>query len=60
MPNNRDDRRRPTDAELDAESVITLADLDVAVASWRQHAPPEARGLLDAEPTARADDAATP
>jgi hypothetical protein len=43
-------RRRPTDAELDAEAEITLADIDAAVASFNQHAPPDAKGLLEAKP----------
>lgn len=41
-------RRRPTDAELEQEAQITQPDLDAAVASFNQHAPPDAKGLLDA------------
>jgi hypothetical protein len=52
MPNKPTDpllqRTRPTDALLDAEATITAADLDAAAAAFAQHAPAEARGLLDA------------
>jgi hypothetical protein len=54
MPNAPRDpllqRRRPTDAELEAAATVTQADVDAAVAAFNQHAPPDAKGLLDAEP----------
>lgn len=54
MPNNKRDplvdRRRPTDAELEAASIITPADVDAAIAAFNLHAPAEARGLLEAKP----------
>lgn len=43
-------RRRPSDKELERESEITPSDIDAAIASFNRHAPPEARGLLEAEP----------
>ena len=43
-------RRKPTDAELQAEATITPADIDAAVAAFNLYCPPEARGLLDAKP----------
>lgn len=43
-------RRRPTDDELDRLSEITEADIDAAVDAFNRYAPPEARGLLDAQP----------
>jgi hypothetical protein len=43
-------RQKPTDAELDALSQITPADIDAAVAAFNQYAPPNAKGLLDAKP----------
>lgn len=52
MPNKPTDpllqRTRPSDADLDAESRITEADIAAAAAAFAQHAPAEARGLLDA------------
>jgi hypothetical protein len=60
MPNQRPtdplitSRRRPTDAELQQESQITQADIDRAVASFNLHAPPDARGLLEARTEDRA------
>lgn len=50
MPNKRSDRRRATDAELDAAANISQADLDNAVAQWDATDDGFA-GLLDAEPT---------
>jgi hypothetical protein len=59
MPNKQRDplleRRRPTDAELEAEAIITPADVDAAIASFNKHAPPEARGLLEAKPDEHPD-----
>ena len=43
-------RRRPTDAELAKASEITEDDVAAAVEAWRRYAPPEAKGMLDAEP----------
>ena len=43
-------RRRPTDEELDKAAEITPADVDAAVDAFNRYAPPEAKGLLDAEP----------
>jgi len=40
----------PTDDELEAESRITERDIADAVAAFNRQAPPDARGLLDAEP----------
>lgn len=37
-----------TEAELDAAATITPEDVDRAVAQWRQDAPVQFRGLLDA------------
>ena len=60
MPNRRPTdplitaRVRPTDAQLDAESQITQADIDRAVASFNLHAPPDAKGLLEAREEDRA------
>lgn len=39
-----------TEAELDAAAEIGPEDIQRAQESWREVAPPEARGLLDAEP----------
>lgn len=54
MPNPPNDpllqRRKPTDAELEAAAQVTPADIDAAVAAFDQHAPPNAKGLLDANP----------
>ena len=43
-------RRRPTDEELERAATISEEDLDAAVDAFNRHAPPEAKGLLDAEP----------
>jgi hypothetical protein len=48
-------RRRPTDEELDQEAIITEQDIEDAMSAFRRHAPPDARGLLDAEPVDEAD-----
>lgn len=37
------------EAEIDAASRVTEADLDDAIATWRAHAPRAYRDLLDAE-----------
>jgi hypothetical protein len=42
-------RRRPTDEELEREAVITEQDILDAIAAFNRHAPPDARGLLEAE-----------
>lgn len=39
-----------TDADLDALSTITEADLDNAVSFWKEAAPAPYKNLLDAEP----------
>ena len=43
-------RRKLTDDELAQLATVTPADIDAAVASFNQHCPPSARGLLDAKP----------
>jgi len=43
-------RRPPTDAELEQDAAITQADVDNAVFLFNLHAPPNAKGLLDAKP----------
>lgn len=43
-------RRRPTDEELERAAEISEADVDAAIDAFNQHAPVEAKGLLDAEP----------
>src|SRR4029450_11071893 len=44
-------QRRPlTDEELEREAEVTEADIEAAIASFNQHAPLDARGLLEAEP----------
>jgi hypothetical protein len=55
MPNqkptdsNLTTRVRPTDAELDQESIVTPADIAAAVASFNQYVPATAKGMLDAK-----------
>jgi hypothetical protein len=46
---HRLERRRPTDEELEREAKITEQDILDAVAAFNRHAPPEARGLLEAQ-----------
>lgn len=51
MPNTPDPRltrRRPTEQELDAEATVTADDILEAVTAFNRHAPPDARGLLNA------------
>lgn len=43
-------RRKLTDEELAQLATVTPGDIDAAVASFNQHCPPSARGLLDAKP----------
>ena len=53
MPNAPDPfltRRKLTDEELAQLATVTQGDMDAAVASFNQHCPPSARGLLDAKP----------
>jgi hypothetical protein len=54
MPRNPTDPQRQytplTAAELDAAAEITPEDIARAQVSWRQHASPQFRTLLDATP----------
>ena len=43
-------RRKLSDEELAQLATVTPADIDAAVASFNQHCPPSARGLLEAKP----------
>ena len=43
-------RRKLSDEELAQLATVTPGDIDAAVASFNQHCPPSARGLLDAKP----------
>lgn len=43
-------RRKLSDDELAQLATVTPGDIDAAVASFNQHCPPSARGLLDAKP----------
>jgi hypothetical protein len=55
MPNqkptdpNLTTRVRPSDEDLDRESVILPADIAAAVAAFNQYAPAVAKGMLDAK-----------
>ena len=48
-----------SDAELDALSTVTDADIDAAIAHWLANAPDRAKGLLLAQPVDVLNDAET-